>query len=621
MRIFLILATIITALLLPQNAGAEVHFEMQYFKTLPILHEGREKPLSSFADIMLRQFSGREKLQNMNSSQWLAAALFDPQSAANVPVFTVPDKTLITKLKLDSAQDLYSYAQIQPALKAIRDEALPLFSKEETALTGQEKTLLRLYENTALFTALLRSFTALLPLDLSLPPAYQDQIDGALNFTELLKVEKQLEQDLTGIITRKGRDPSKYTPRELTIAKASFHLQTLRAGAQDNELLRIIPVQWEDSKDQWATPWTIMLQGQGGPGAAFLLSQWTDLAGAYRQNDAPRWKTISEDILEETLLQNPQSLNIKRLKIEQLYRAVHPYTLIITLYGLSIFAATFLLFKQPTARLLRLAPTLLALTGIVLHIVTLTARIYILQRPPVGTLYESILFVTLICAALGILLQRARTSFIPLITGTGTAAALLICAPVFKPDGDSLEVLAAVLNTNFWLTVHVLCITAGYGVCILAAMFAHSGLYISGFKHNKELSKKLRQNVYRTSIAALLLTAIGTALGGIWADQSWGRFWGWDPKENGALLIVLWLIWVQHGRISKHLSSIGFMAMSAALNIIVAISWFGVNLLNVGLHSYGFTSGLAGSLIAFCIAEIALITFLYIAAKKQECAA
>lgn len=90
----------------------------------------------------------------------------------------------------------------------MRDEALPLFSKEETALTGQEKTLLRLYENTALFTALLRSFTALLPLDLSLPPAYQDQIDGALNFTELLKVEKQLEQDLTGIITRKGRDRS-----------------------------------------------------------------------------------------------------------------------------------------------------------------------------------------------------------------------------------------------------------------------------------------------------------------------------------------------------------------------------------------------------------------------------
>lgn len=131
MRIFLILASIITALLLPQNAGAEAHFEMQYFKTLPILHEGREKPLSSFADIMLRQFSGQEKLQNMDASQWLTLTLFDPQSAAELPVFTVSDETLITKLKLDKTQNLYSYAQIQPALKAMRDEALPLFQKKK----------------------------------------------------------------------------------------------------------------------------------------------------------------------------------------------------------------------------------------------------------------------------------------------------------------------------------------------------------------------------------------------------------------------------------------------------------------------------------------------------------
>ena len=174
------------------------------------------------------------------------------------------------------------------------------------------------------------------------------------------------------------------------------------------------------------------------------------------------------------------------------------------------------------------------------------------------------------------------------------------------------------LNTNFWLTTHVLCITAGYGVCILAAGLAHTALYVHGFKNNVALWEKLQKTAYRLSIAALLLTAIGTTLGGIWADQSWGRFWGWDPKENGALLIVLWLIWAQHGRIAKKLNPPSFMAMIAALNIIVALSWFGVNLLNVGLHSYGFTSGLLSGLIIFCCAETILTTILYTAAKKAE---
>jgi ABC-type transport system involved in cytochrome c biogenesis permease subunit len=124
-------------------------------------------------------------------------------------------------------------------------------------------------------------------------------------------------------------------------------------------------------------------------------------------------------------------------------------------------------------------------------------------------------------------------------------------------------------------------------------------------------SDALRHLLMPITLFALLFTAVGTLLGGIWADQSWGRFWGWDPKENGALLIVLWLIWIIHGRISHHFTLTGFAAALGLTNIMVALTWFGVNLLGVGLHSYGFISGVAYGLIAFCTAQTIIIFGLY----------
>ena len=122
------------------------------------------------------------------------------------------------------------------------------------------------------------------------------------------------------------------------------------------------------------------------------------------------------------------------------------------------------------------------------------------------------------------------------------------------------------------------------------------------------------------AILSLLFTAVGTILGGIWADQSWGRFWGWDPKENGALLIVLWLIWLLHGQVGAQLSRAMFVAGLAALSMVVAMAWFGVNLLSTGLHSYGFISGVAGGLFAFCAADSALIAWLYYKGNKKVAA-
>ena len=100
---------------------------------------------------------------------------------------------------------------------------------------------------------------------------------------------------------------------------------------------------------------------------------------------------------------------------------------------------------------------------------------------------------------------------------------------------------------------------------------------------------------------------MGTILGGIWADQSWGRFWGWDPKENGALLIVLWNAIILHARWGGYVRERGIALMAVFGNIITSLSWFGVNMLGVGLHSYGFMDQAFGVLLAFIAGQLVII--------------
>ena len=257
-------------------------------------------------------------------------------------------------------------------------------------------------------------------------------------------------------------------------------------------------------------------------------------------------------------------------------------------------------------------------TACLFHVSGIAARIYILDRPPVGTLYESVLFVSLICAVIGLITYAKSRKPILALTSQIAALGLLSIAPTMLQNNDSLELLVAVLNTNFWLGTHVICITAGYGICIIGACLAHGYMLLRIKDPVHPLLDGAFQSIHKIGLVALLFTAVGTVLGGIWADQSWGRFWGWDPKENGALLIVLWLIWIQHGRLSGNIRPLGYVAGMAALNIVVALAWFGVNLLGVGLHSYGFTSGIAAGLAIFCIAETIIITALWIIIRIKQ---
>jgi cytochrome c biogenesis factor len=169
--------------------------------------------------------------------------------------------------------------------------------------------------------------------------------------------------------------------------------------------------------------------------------------------------------------------------------------------------------------------------------------------------------------------------------------------------------LRAVLDTNFWLATHVVMITTGYASMFfagfLAILYVLRGFFTKSL--TETLGKSLSRMVYGIVCFATLFSFVGTILGGIWADQSWGRFWGWDPKENGALLIVLWCAVILHARWGGMIRERGLMALTIFGNIVTSFSWFGVNMLGVGLHSYGFMDKAFQWLMAFVISQVVLI--------------
>jgi ABC-type transport system involved in cytochrome c biogenesis permease subunit len=186
----------------------------------------------------------------------------------------------------------------------------------------------------------------------------------------------------------------------------------------------------------------------------------------------------------------------------------------------------------------------------------------------------------------------------------------LIVAHFLSLDGDTFLVLQAVLDTQFWLATHVVCITLGYAATFMAGMWG--AIYILGARIVPVLDENARHQVtritYGTLCFAIFFSFVGTVLGGLWADDSWGRFWGWDPKENGALIIVLWNALVLHARWGGLVKGRGLAALTVGGNIVTTWSWFGVNELGVGLHAYGASeSSTAMWLLTFAISQLAIM--------------
>jgi ABC-type transport system involved in cytochrome c biogenesis permease subunit len=228
-------------------------------------------------------------------------------------------------------------------------------------------------------------------------------------------------------------------------------------------------------------------------------------------------------------------------------------------------------------------------------------------RPPVTNLYSSAVFVGWVAVGLGAELERRGRNGLGLLAGSLLGFVTLIIAHHLALQGDSLEMMRAVLDSNFWLATHVVTVTIGYGATFLAGALGIAFVVrrLLGVPAAAEEAQSGRL-IHGVVCFALFFSFVGTVLGGIWADQSWGRFWGWDPKENGALLIVLWNSIILHARWGKLVAERGLAVMAVVGNVVTGLSWFGVNMLGIGLHSYGFMDRAFLWLAAFVASQAAI---------------
>ena len=573
------------------SAAAQDNRNYKEFEKLPVLDGGRVKPLDSYARSFLLAASGRTAVKDMPASAWLAEAVFDPARAVERPIFRVFRPAVLDLPPRD--RNLYTYLELRPALQARQDLLQAVLRREEADRSDDQRELLALWEITGRYTNLLRTMSFALPVDLE-PPKLLNWPEGkpvtlaGLDYGRRAQLRRHAEM----ILRNKGDDESRYDAEEKRIVDFAAGLASMEVSDAASSSFSVI-----HGATGWQSPWqSFKIAQDGEPDPS--LNAWIGLLFAY-QGIVDGWEEAARDISKSV----DRPLAIK-LGLEVFYNKAGLLPLASLCYFAALFALAMAAIKvSPRFRILAL---LLLCGGGLANFAAIVLRVVILSRPPVGTLYESIIFVAFICVLAGLLVERARKDFSGLTIGGLGGLLLLLSAQAFSGE-DSMQVLVAVLNTNFWLGTHVLCITIGYCFCLAAAIFAHILLVRRARENPAVLDVKLLKILL---IASLLFTAVGTALGGIWADQSWGRFWGWDPKENGALLIVLWLVWLLHGAIGGQLNQLWLAAGTAFLSVIVAIAWFGVNLLSVGLHSYGFISGVAAALGSFCAAETLVIGML-----------
>ncbi len=381
--------------------------------------------------------------------------------------------------------------------------------------------------------------------------------------------------------------------------------------------LKLIPPRIGSPNEEWISPFEFILNGiePNNYQGKILNSLQQYLASRMEQDNLIMESSLSN--YEIALKSIPGSLfNIDNLKRERWLNQVNLFYISLAFYILAFITLGINWMSKFTYT--RFISYFILLFGFAAHTYGIILRMIIMNRPPVSTLYESVLFVSFIVLLFSIILEFFRKDGLGIFIGAVGGAIFHFVGFGYADDGDTLNMLVAVLNSNFWLATHVTTITMGYGASLVAGFIGHLFLVESLRKSNNKIYlKSIFNNMFGVTLVALFFTLFGTILGGIWADQSWGRFWGWDPKENGALLIVLWQLMIIHMRLSGLAKPIDFALGMAINNIIVAIAWFGVNLLQVGLHSYGFDDGVAKNLFIFIGLELVFSFGMYFWSKTN----
>lgn len=319
----------------------------------------------------------------------------------------------------------------------------------------------------------------------------------------------------------------------------------------------------------------------------------------------------ADALVEKIKSQFGDYAHFSQTRAELHYNKFHPFMYSWILYLLTTILFGILVFRDN--KNVALAGWICLGLAFALHTYGFGLRVFIAGRAPVTNMYETVVWVAWGSILISVILDRFFKSkvLIPGATAVATLC-LILCDLSSHVLDESIHPLEPVLRDNFWLIVHVLTITLSYAAFFVAFMIGDFVLLMALKDENKYKDRiaSASQGIYRTlQVGTVLLTA-GTILGGVWADYSWGRFWGWDPKETWAFIALLGYLVILHGRIAGYLRAYGMAAASIVAFSLVIMAWYGVNfVLGAGLHTYGFGAGGVEYVSGFVAAHLLFVAF------------
>ncbi len=612
---------------------ADKGFAVSAFARLPLVFNGRVQPMDSLARNSLMQIRGITEVplegngadgawgtweelrakggelaerkwfqfskhpKKLKPADWLLEVMGDSEQADDRYIFVINHPDLRSLLKLEGGLDksglhFYRFNDIKDRTDVLRAEVRRISTNDVTQRTTFDQAVVKLDNAFGLY---FRLKNTLQPQD---SKDFRKEIDDYLAAVKSARTEAQERQSRGEKLDREAIDQLLAPVQKL----ASRYEVMARIDAP---LIVPLPHAGDKGHEAWHRMGDALLEATGEtmPESVKLLA---GMASAYQAGDVAKFNQEigsyqgllkSEGLIKEVTKSNQETFFNQLLAFK---RSMYMYIVAFLLV---------LLYWAGLNEIWRVTAMRLLLIGFVIHTSGLIFRMWLEGRPPVTNLYSSAIFIGWGAVVLGLVLEKFFKDGIGLVVATCVGFLSLIVAHSLSQSGDTMEMMRAVLDTNFWLATHVVVITLGYASTFVAGFLAL--VYILRGVFTKTLTsvtaKSLSRMVYGIVCFSTLFSFVGTVLGGIWADQSWGRFWGWDPKENGALIIVLWNALILHLRWGGIIRERGLMNCAIAGNIVTSWSWFGVNMLGIGLHSYGFMDAAFVWLMLFVGSQLALI--------------
>jgi ABC-type transport system involved in cytochrome c biogenesis permease subunit len=579
-------------------------FNLTDFGRVPVLVGGRIKPLDTVARTSILTIRGSQYIatpdgKSITPDAWLADVLFNPAKADTYKVFLIENHEVADLLKVNiedgDGKKRFSYEQIRPQLPELERQARMVNSVEAQLRTPFQKQIMAVQQRVILYLQLKASV----------------QVPDSPDFlAELVQFDKALPAGIEAVRAKQANQPHS-TEAVQAMKEMADRFSYIEAVGN----LRTVPPDAGDTNDNnWRTAGAALIESFGAGRVNPTVLGYAALGHAWRKGDAKQFNEIVSVLHDQLAKRYPDAM--RKSDVESRFNAAAPFYSSMTLYVLGFLLAVFSWLKWPDT-LQRSAFWLLTL-AFVATTVGIATRMWLEGRPPVTNLYSSALGVGWGAVFLCVILERIYKNAVGAVAGGMIGFATLLIAHHLSIGGDTLEMMRAVLDSNFWLATHVVVITIGYSATFLAGFLAI--VYIFRGVFTKSLDKATADALYRMVYGivcfATLFSLIGTVLGGIWADQSWGRFWGWDPKENGALIIVIWNAIILHARWGGMVKARGLMAMAVFGNVVTSWSWFGTNMLGVGLHSYGFMESGFYWLVGFVISQLLIIALAAVPLEK-----